>query len=63
MVLVAWCSSEAALLHGHECGVSQVGTHPDMTLDVARMLKQQQTINHIYMLHMPLDENNYSEVD
>ena len=37
MVLVAWRSSEAALQSRHERTLSQVSTHPDMTLDVARM--------------------------
>ena len=30
--------SGAALLSCHECSLSQVGAHPDMTLDVARRL-------------------------
>ena len=37
MVLVAWLPSGAALYSGHECALSQVGTHLDMTLDVAGM--------------------------
>ena len=35
-VLVAWSLSEAALKQQHKCVLlPQVGTHPDMTLDVA----------------------------
>ena len=33
MVLIAWRSSEERL----ECALSQVGTHPDMALNVARV--------------------------
>ena len=36
MVLVAWFPSGPALYIHHECTLSQVGTRPDMTLDVAR---------------------------
>ena len=36
MVPAAWCSSEAALKRRNECALSQIGTGPDMTLDVAR---------------------------
>ena len=37
MVLVAWSPSGAALSSHHECTLSQVSAHPDMTLDVARV--------------------------
>ena len=37
MVLAAWFTSGATLLSRHEYTLSQVGTHPDMSLDVARM--------------------------
>ena len=37
MVLVAWFPSGAALQNRHESALSQVRTHPGMTLDVARM--------------------------
>ena len=36
MLLAAWFPSEAALKGHHECALSQVGTRPDMTLNVAR---------------------------
>ena len=39
MVLEAWCPSEAAL----QSALSHVGTHPDMTLDVARTSINKQT--------------------
>ena len=35
-MLAAGCSSEAALESHHECALSEVGTRPDMTLNVAR---------------------------
>ena len=31
-MLVALCSSEAALLSHHECALSQIGTHLNVTL-------------------------------
>ena len=37
MVLVAGSPSQAALQSRHECALSQVDIHPDMTLDVARI--------------------------
>ena len=43
MVSVAWSPSREALLRHHECALSQVGIHPDMTLDVARMLSNRTT--------------------
>ena len=39
MVLVAWFPSGTTQLNRHECKLSEVGTHPDMTLDVARTWK------------------------
>ena len=36
MVLVDWFLSRAALQSHHECALFQVGTPPDMILDVAR---------------------------
>ena len=41
MVRTSWFPSGAALLSRYECVLLQVGTRPDMTLDV----KQQQTNN------------------
>ena len=38
MVLAVCSPSEAALGGRHECALSQVGSHPDMTLDVAMVL-------------------------
>ena len=35
-VLVAWSPSGATLQSHHECALSQVSSHPDMTLDVVR---------------------------
>ena len=37
MVLAACSSSGAALESHHECALLQVGTHPGMTIDFARM--------------------------
>ena len=37
-MLVAWSSSRAALQSRHEYALSQLGTHPNMTIDVARAL-------------------------
>ena len=36
-ILAAWSLSGTAIYSYHECALSQVGTGPDMTLDVARM--------------------------
>ena len=44
MDLPAWFPSGAALYNHHECALSQVGTHPDMTLDVAQDVRLQQQI-------------------
>ena len=43
MVLAAWFPSVAALKGSHECALSQVGVHPDMTLDVLLGHKNKQT--------------------
>ena len=37
MVLAAWSPSGETLYSRHECALLEVGTHPDMTLDVPRM--------------------------
>ena len=37
MVLMVWFPSGATLLSRHECALSQIGAHPDMMVDVARM--------------------------
>ena len=36
MVLVAWSHSGVAVFSHNECALSQVGTDPDMILDVVR---------------------------
>ena len=36
MVLAVWPRSTARLFIRHEYALFQVGTHPDMTLDIAR---------------------------
>ena len=51
MVLSAWCSSEAALQSCHECALSQFGTQPDMTLDVARIENNNKHTNTPNMKH------------
>ena len=40
MVLAAWFPSGTALISCHERTLSQVGTHPDMTLDVIKTLRK-----------------------
>ena len=42
MVLAAWFPSELTLQSHHERALSQVGTHPDMTLIDAKDVKFQQ---------------------
>ena len=37
LILVVWSHSGAALESRHECPLSQVSTHLDMTLDVVMM--------------------------
>ena len=39
MVPATWSPSEAALKAHYEGEISQVGTHPNMTLDVVRIFK------------------------
>ena len=45
MVLAAWSSTGAALLSRHEC--RQVGTRPDMILDVAKTLNSNYLTNNV----------------
>ena len=40
IVLVAWSPSGAALDGRNECTLSQAGPNPDLTLDVAKNVKQ-----------------------
>ena len=47
MVLVVWFPSRAVLKSHHECTLLQVGSHPDITLDVARMQHNNQQTNQI----------------
>ena len=45
MVLVVWFSSGAAQQSRHECVLSQISTHPDMTLNVARIQNNNKQTN------------------
>ena len=51
MVLAAWCPNEVALYGRYECALSQVGSHPNMTLDVARTQNnnEKRTISHLFL--------------
>ena len=48
MVLVVWCPSGAALLSCHDCALSQIGAHPGVTLNVARMYTTTNKQPHTY---------------